>query len=172
MQDEAAQAGAGRNLMQNETDNAGIHQFFSCELTVGRASSGCTPKGAYSPRGRFRHLLETPFSEPLLRTLPRTLFYCKTHIADPLLRTLLRTLPQNPFPSIFSEPFLERCVLPYDPLGVHPKVMDAEGATEQAKRKARVWTVYDKFRQTPTPYQQQLCPQTDPLPFCNLKGLS
>ena len=28
-----------------------------------------TPKGAYSTRGRSRHLLETPFSEPLLRTL-------------------------------------------------------------------------------------------------------
>ena len=28
---------------------------------------GRTPKGAYSTRGRSRHLLETPFSEPLLR---------------------------------------------------------------------------------------------------------
>ena len=45
---------------------------------------GRTPKGAYSPRGRgSRHLLETPFSEPLLRTLLRTLFYCKTHSRPP-----------------------------------------------------------------------------------------
>ena len=29
---------------------------------------GHTPKGAYSTKGRSRHLLETPFSEPLLRT--------------------------------------------------------------------------------------------------------
>ena len=35
---------------------------------------GRTPKGAYSPRGRSRHLLETPFSEPLLRTLLRIFF--------------------------------------------------------------------------------------------------
>ena len=44
-----------------------------------------TPKGAYSPRGRSRPLLETPFSEHLLRTLLRTLFYCK-RTAGPLLR--------------------------------------------------------------------------------------
>ena len=50
---------------------------------------GRTPKGAYSTRGRSRHLLETPFSEPLLRTLLRTLLYCKT--------------PQKKTP--FSEPF-------------------------------------------------------------------
>ena len=60
---------------------------------------GRTSKGAYSPRGRSRYLLGTSFSEPLLRTLLRTLFfyYCKKPIEkDPLLRTLLRTLPQNP----------------------------------------------------------------------------
>ena len=70
---------------------------------------GCTPKGSYSPRGRSRHLLETPFSEPLLRTLLRTLFCCKTQSTPP---------PQNPsenppprtLPRTFSEPFLERCV--------------------------------------------------------------
>ena len=44
---------------------------------------GRTPKGAYSTRGRSRHLLETAFSEPLLRTLLRTLFYCKTHSRPP-----------------------------------------------------------------------------------------
>ena len=61
---------------------------------------GRTPKGAYSTRGRSRHLLETPFSEPLLRTLLRTLFYCRTHrrppsqnpSENPFHRTLLRTL--------------------------------------------------------------------------------
>ena len=36
---------------------------------------GRTPKGSCSPRGCSRHLLETPFSEPLLRTLLRTLFF-------------------------------------------------------------------------------------------------
>ena len=46
---------------------------------------GCTPKGSYSPRGRPGHLLETPFSEPLLRILPRTIFTIKP-IASPLLR--------------------------------------------------------------------------------------
>ena len=60
---------------------------------------GRTPKGSYSPRGCSRPLLETPFSEPLRRTLLRTLVYCKT-IAEHLLRTLLRTLPQNPFQNL------------------------------------------------------------------------
>ena len=32
------------------------------------------PKGSYSPKARSRHLLESPFSETLLRTLLRTLF--------------------------------------------------------------------------------------------------
>ena len=71
----------------------------SCHLLLSHI--GNTPKGAYSSRGRSRHLLATPFSEPLLRTLLRTLFHCKPH-SSPLLRTLLRT----PSP----EPFLERCV--------------------------------------------------------------
>ena len=54
-------------------------------------------KGAYSPRWCSRNLLETPFSEPLLRTLPQ-------NPSQNLLRTLLRTL----------------CCT-YKPLGVHPK---------------------------------------------------
>ena len=79
---------------------------------------GRTPKGAYSTRGRSRHLLETPFSEPLLetpfsepllRTLLRTLFYCKTHRRPPS-----QNPSENPFPRTlfrtFSEPFSERCV--------------------------------------------------------------
>ena len=70
---------------------------------------GRTPKGAYSTRGRSRHLLETPFSEPLLRTLLRTLFYCKTHSRPPS-----QNPSENPFPRTlsrtFSEPFSERCV--------------------------------------------------------------
>ena len=60
-------------------------------------------KNSASPRGRSGYLLETPFSEPLLRTLLRTLFYCKTHSRPPsqnpsentsqnLLRTRLGTL--------------------------------------------------------------------------------
>ena len=66
---------------------------------------GRTPKGAYSSRGRSRHLLETPFSEPLLRTLLRTPFYCKTHSRPPS-----QNPSENPFPRTFSKPFLERCV--------------------------------------------------------------
>ena len=61
---------------------------------------GRTPKGLYSRGGgRSRHLLETQSSEPLLRTLLRTLVYCKTH-SRPLLRTLLRTLHKNPFQNL------------------------------------------------------------------------
>ena len=55
-------------------------------------------------RGRSRHLLEIAFSEPLLRTLLRTLCYLKP-TAGPLLRTLLRTPSPEPFPEPFSEPF-------------------------------------------------------------------
>ena len=82
---------------------------------------GRTPKGAYSSRGRSRHLLETAFSEPLLRTLLRTLFYCKTHSRPPSQNPSENPFPRT-LPRTFSEPFLERVVLPYDPLGVHPNL--------------------------------------------------
>ena len=86
---------------------------LSFELVFQISTVGRTPKGAYSSRGRSRHLLETAFSEPLLRTLLRTLSYCKTHSRppsqnpseNPFPRTLPRTLPKT-----FSEPFLECCV--------------------------------------------------------------
>ena len=61
---------------------------------------GRTPKGSYSPRRRSRHLLETPFSEPLLRTLLRTLFHRKTCSRPP---------SQNPSENPSPEP-LECCV--------------------------------------------------------------
>ena len=70
---------------------------------------GRTPKGAYSTRGRSGHLLETPFSEPLLRTLLRTLFYCKTHRRPPSQNPSENPSPRT-LPRTFSEPFLERCV--------------------------------------------------------------
>ena len=70
---------------------------------------GRTPKGAYSSRGRSRHLLETAFSEPLLRTLLRTLFYCKTHSRPPSQNPSENPFPRT-LPRTFSEPFLERCV--------------------------------------------------------------
>ena len=79
---------------------------------------GCTPKGAYSTRGRSRHLLETAFSEPLLRTLLRTLFYCKTHSRPPS-----QNPSENPSPEPCPEPSQnpsQNAVLPYAPLGVHP----------------------------------------------------
>ena len=74
---------------------------------------GRAPKGSYPPRGRSGHLLETPFSEPLLRTLLRTLFYCKTHSKTPSKNPSENPSPE-PFPRTlprtFSEPFSERCV--------------------------------------------------------------
>ena len=70
---------------------------------------GRTPKGAYSTRGRSRHLLETPFSEPLLRTLLRTLFYCKTHRRPPSQNPSENPFPRT-LPRTFSEPLSERCV--------------------------------------------------------------
>ena len=89
------------------------------EAFIALPSVGRTPKGAYSTRGRSRHLLETPFSEPLLRTLLRTLFYCKTHSRPPSQNS-----SENPFPRTLSpEPSQnpsQNAVLPYDPLGVHP----------------------------------------------------
>ena len=80
--------------------------FFSFFLLV---SLGRTPKGAYSTRGRSRHLLETPFSEPLLRTLLRTPFYCKTHRRPPSQNPSENPFPRT-LPRTFSEPFSERCV--------------------------------------------------------------
>ena len=80
--------------------------FFCLETET---AIGRTPKGAYSTRGRSRHLLETPFSEPLLRTLLRTLFYCKTHRRPPSQNPSENPLPRT-LPRTFSEPFSERCV--------------------------------------------------------------
>ena len=65
-------------------------------VTLGR-----TPKELYSLKAHSRHLLETTFSEPLVRTLLRTLLYCKTPEEAPLLRTLLRTFPPDPSPEAF-----------------------------------------------------------------------
>ena len=86
---------------------------------TGTESVGRTPKRVHSPRGRSRHLLETPFSEPFLRTLLRTLFTVKP-TAGPLLRTNLRTLPQNPGQNLLRTLILERCVA-VRPLSRAPK---------------------------------------------------
>ena len=95
-----------------------LEMITSCEMpkvlvlklcTSCRASLGRTPKGAYSTRGRSRHLLETPFSEPLLRTLLRTLSYCKTHRRPPSQNPSENPFPRT-LPRTFSEPFSERCV--------------------------------------------------------------
>ena len=94
------------------------HRFLDPETVSKKAASarkrratslGRTPKGAYSTRGRSRHLLETPFSEPLLRTLLRTLFYCKTHRKPPSQNPSENPFPRT-LPRTFSEPFPERCV--------------------------------------------------------------
>ena len=61
---------------------------------------GRTPKGVYSPRGRPRHLLETPFSELLLRKgVSQNPFYCKTHSRLPS-----QNPSENPSPEPFPEP--------------------------------------------------------------------
>ena len=67
---------------------------------------GRTPKGAYSSRGRSRHLLETPFSAPLLRTLLRTLFHCKAHGRPPS-----ENPSPEPFPEPSQNPSYSRCVV-------------------------------------------------------------
>ena len=68
---------------------------------------GRAPKRAYSARGRSRHLLETPFSEPLLRTLLRTLFYCKTQKKAPFSEPF-----REPFPRTLSRTFSEPRMTP------------------------------------------------------------
>ena len=77
---------------------------------------GRSPKGAYSPRGRSRHLLETPFSEP--PSASQNLFCCKAHSRPP---------SQNPpFPEPSQNPFLERCVA-VRPLSVQCTQLVARG---------------------------------------------
>ena len=62
-----------------------------------------TPKGAYLTRGRSRHLLETPFSEALLRTLLRTFFTVRL-TGGPLLRNPSENPPPEPFPEPSQNP--------------------------------------------------------------------
>ena len=56
---------------------------------------GHTPKKSYSLRGRSRHLLVSPFSEPLLKTL----LSCQTHSRPPF-----QNPSENPPPEPFPEP--------------------------------------------------------------------
>ena len=62
----------------------GIFVLWTARVNF-HAQIGRRPKGSSSPRQR--PVLDTfwkrPFSEPLLRTLPRTLFDCKTHSKTP-----------------------------------------------------------------------------------------
>ena len=99
-----------------------VLQNLPAEPQVGR-----TPKGGYSPRVRYRHLLavETPFSEPLLRTLLRTLFSCKTHSRRPSQNPSEKPSPPEPCPEPSQNPSWN-AVLPYDPFGVHPTKGSAE----------------------------------------------
>ena len=85
----------GKNILPAHPAEA-RKRVFSVPL---RAILGRTPKGAYSPRGRSGHLLETHFSEPLLRTLLRTLSYCEIHS-----RPNSQKPSENPFPEPFPEP--------------------------------------------------------------------
>ena len=81
-----------------------LHPFLET-ISIGR-----TPKGAYSSRGRSRHLLETAFSEPLLRALLRTLFSVKPIEKGPPSQNPFENRFPKTLPRTFSEPFLERCV--------------------------------------------------------------
>ena len=94
-----------RDLKKNQT----CQNIVKTSQRIKRNLVGHTPKGAYSSRGRSRHLLETAFSEPLLRTLLRTLFYCKTHRRPPSQNPSENHFPRT-LPRTFSEPFSERCV--------------------------------------------------------------
>ena len=110
-----------------------------------------TPKGAHSTKGRSRHFLETPFSEPLLRTLLRTLFYCKTHRRPPS-----QNPSENPSPEPFPEPSQspsQNAVLPYAPLGVHPSRSTSLG-TEHLKQTFLVGRVrcFLPTQRIPAPY--------------------
>ena len=71
----------------------------------GKSKLGCTPKGSYSPRGHSRHLLETSFSEPLLRTLLGTRSYCETKSKPPS-----KNPSENPSPEP-SQNCLEVCIV-------------------------------------------------------------
>ena len=57
---------------------------------------GRTLQGGVLSKGRSRHLLETPFSEPLLRTPSQN---CKTHSRPPS-----RNPSENPSPESFPKP--------------------------------------------------------------------
>ena len=89
--------------------NCSATSVFACRMLQGWGLEGRTPKGTYSPRGCSRHLLEIPFSEPLLRTLLRTLFYCKTHSRPPSQNPSENPFPRT-LPRTFSEAFSERYV--------------------------------------------------------------
>ena len=97
-----------------------------------------TPKEAYSTRGRSRQLLEPPFSEPLPRTLLRTLFDCKTHRKRPPSQNPSQNPSENPSPEPGPEPGPEpsqnpsqNAVLPYAPLGVHPRCVGRRNTPEE-----------------------------------------
>ena len=80
------------SLISKEKVNKVMYvMFLRGGVVLPQQGLGRTFKAACSPRGHSGHLLETPFSEPLLRT-----FLTVKPIAGPLLRTLLRALPQNP----------------------------------------------------------------------------
>ena len=95
-------------------------------------------KVAYPPRGRSRLLLETPFSEPLLRTLLRTPFV----LSNPVSRPPSENPSENPSSEPFAEPSQNPSytrVLPYDPLGVLPIQVDAGWSNQRPPVYASNW---------------------------------
>ena len=84
---------------------------FFMAMVSGKMLLGRTPKGAYSPRGRSRHLLETPLLRTPSENPSRNPFYCKTHSRPPS-----QNPSENPSPEPFPEPSQnpsQNAVLPY-----------------------------------------------------------
>ena len=97
---------SGRNLGAEGKDTVSfclLQPFYSCPIL------GRTPTGAYSPKGRSRHLLETLLLRTPSENPSQNPFYCKTHIRPPSQNPSPEPFPRT-FPRTFSEPFLERCV--------------------------------------------------------------
>ena len=92
-------AGTARTVPpQSVTEqNRGHPEILNVRCCFAPPFLGCTPKGAYSPRRRSRHLLRTP----LLRTPSENPSQNPSFTVKPITGPLLRTLPQNPSPELF-----------------------------------------------------------------------
>ena len=157
-------------------ENRGLYRVFASRLRGGLwkplTTIGRTPKGAYSSRGRSGNLLENAFSEPLLRTpsentsqnTSQNPFYCKIH-SKPPSQNPSQNPSENPSPEPFSDPS-QNAVLPYDPLGVHPKQEDISDKRKQTNEQGfcevgltaplHQKSVEQKFQDPPTKKRRQM----------------